>query len=342
MKKVLYIIAVLLMAGTGLMYLNNDGISTNTAEGVQDASYAPRYVENISVRDYHVTGPNNLLYKKKPCRVIAIGEQINETIDALGAKETVIFPAIYGNPYYKPEPEYEELYNSTDFKSSKKINPERVMALNPDLIVSGQCIFSNKNLKSTDFWNKRDVNTFLPLNANSPTLSVRGESLENEYEFILGLGKIFACEERAEKIVGDMKKKVSMVADKSKKLPSPRVLIIERWGNKAIVAYDNRKLAGYICEALGADVPQRPSGTVGVEYIIEENPDVLIVVKSGGDPFVEAEQVAAIPALSSLKCVRNGRVYGISLNYTYNPAIKTSQAIDKFAAMLYPEEFKDK
>lgn len=76
-----------------------------------------------------------------------------------------------------------------------------------------------------------------------------------------------------------------------------------------------------------------------LKTIIEENPDVLFVVKSGGNPEEAADFFRQHAGLQSLKVVREGKVYGISLNYTYNSAIKTGEGIKKFAHGMYPELF---
>ena len=68
----------------------------------------------------------------------------------------------------------------------------------------------------------------------------------------------------------------------------PKVMIVEGLG-KNLVAYDDSKLAGDICTRLGAYVPSSPFGTVGLEYLLAEDPDVIFVVKSGGDPEAAAE-----------------------------------------------------
>lgn len=77
-------------------------------------------------------------------------------------------------------------------------------------------------------------------------------------------------------------------------------MIIEMLG-KNIVAYDSTKLAGDICVKLGADVPSFSSGTIGLETIIEENPDVLFVVKSGGNPEEAADFSVSMLACNHLR-----------------------------------------
>lgn len=68
------------------------------------SAYGVRAVKNVRVQNYNALGENISYYDKVPQRVIAVGEQINETLVALGVEQNVICPVRYGNPFYKPEP----------------------------------------------------------------------------------------------------------------------------------------------------------------------------------------------------------------------------------------------
>lgn len=147
---------------------------------------------------------------------------------------------------------------------------------------------------------------------------------------------IFNKEEQAGKIIAEMQETVENVQSRIRGCRKPKVMIVEQLG-KNLVAYDDSKLAGDICTRLGAYVPVSPFGTIGLEYLLKEDPDVIFVVKSGGDPAVAAADFRNIPALQSLNAVRNNSVHGIALNYTYNSAIKTKAGIKKLAQGIYPE-----
>lgn len=303
---------------------------------VSSSGYEPRTVDNIRVAGYRNIGPNMELFTEKPSRVIAVGENINETLVALGVEDCVICPVSYGNPYYVPSAGNAEAYGKISFYRTDILNPEMVLSMEPDLIVAGQSLFNRKRLRSTDFWNERGVHTFLPVNANAPSSRSYRETVDQEAAFVLGLGSIFDKEDAAEKMVKEWDDEIRSIRSKTAGMPQKKVLIIEMMGRQ-IVSYDDTKLAGDMCRRLGAYVPRAPGGTVSLEYLIEENPDVLFVVKSGGNPKEAAEQVKRIPALESLHCIRTGQVYGIMLNDTYNSAVKTGEGIRIFAEGIYPD-----
>lgn len=340
MKKSL--VSALLLAALGLgalqLYTTKimQPISIASPVIAAEATYKPRLVKNVIVKNYNAVGERESLYTHMPQRVVAVGEQINETLVALGVEDRVICSVRYGNPFYTPEPQYAERYNKIKFENFAVMNAEALVAMRVDLIISGQSLFTDKRLKSTDFWNERGVHTYLPANANSPASHVHRETLEQELDFILGLGTIFNREEAAQAIVKEMYDTIAYYRKQTQGRPQPKVMIIEGLG-KQLIAYDETKLAGDICTRLGAYVPPSPLGTIGLEAILQENPDIIFIVKSGGDPAAAADAFRNTPALHSLKAVRNNCVYGISLNYTYNSAIKTAVGIKKFAQGIYPD-----
>ena len=335
-RTALLFVTILLLTSIYLFERATNNFVVQTTQINEKISYSPRFIRNIEVKNYNIIGESISRYDHDPQRVVAVGENINETLVALGVEDKIISSVSYENPYYIPEPEYADRYNTIKFEKMMILNPETILSLNPDLIISGQSLFTDKGLKSTEFWNKRNIHTYLAFNANSPASRNHRESLELEYEFILGLGTIFDKEKQARKLVQEMENTISSIRDKTNGKAKSKVIIVEQLG-KQLVAYDDAKLAGDICVKLGAYVPNSPFGTIGLEYLLEEDPDVIFVVKSGGDPEIAAEAFRNIPALQSLKSIKNNRVYGIALNYTYNSAIKTGAGIKKFARGIYPD-----
>lgn len=97
-----------------------------------------------------------------------------------------------------------------DTKPSK----EEVVAMEPDFIAAWYSSFSDDWLSDVSFWQERDVNTYMSLNsaAKGPA-SEFPRTIEDEYEDILNLGKIFDCEDKAEEIVDQMKGEIDKVKE---------------------------------------------------------------------------------------------------------------------------------
>ena len=86
------------------------------------SAYGVRAVKNVRVQNYNALGENISYIDKVPQRVIAVGEQINETLVALGVEQNVICPVRYGNPFYTPEPQYAAGYNKIKFQRNVVLN----------------------------------------------------------------------------------------------------------------------------------------------------------------------------------------------------------------------------
>ena len=125
-------------------------------------------IKNISVDDYSVKGENEQNFSEVPQRVIAIGMEEVEMVLAFADMDQIL--GIYGfndlQDFLKPE--YKEKMKGVNILSRGEINRERLIELNPDLIVAEQCSYTPGALQSTDFWNDRNVKTYVPLSSNSP------------------------------------------------------------------------------------------------------------------------------------------------------------------------------
>ena len=84
-----------------------------------------------------------------------------------------------------------------------------------------------------------------------------------------------------------------------------------------------------------------PEQTIGLEDLIELDPQVIFVVYMDGDEEGMAEKsvanVTGNEALSSLTAVKNGDVYAIPLGDMYTSAMRTADGLEIFANGLYPE-----
>lgn len=327
---------LLIYRGVNYEKQNSSMVKINQAES---SKRYPRIVENIKVKNYNNIGKSETVYYQSPTKVVVVGENIIETMVALGLEKKILLAVTYGNKQYQPLPEHELSYRAIKIASNLALTSENILELEPDLIVSGQQLFSDKRLKDTQFWQNRGVNTFLSSNANSPFKHEHGESVEQELSFIEGLGKIFAVEEQAAKIISEVQASIERIKRENSGLGSPpKVMIVERLGGQ-IVTYDKNKLAGDMCTKIGAVVPVTGS-IIGIEDILREDPDVLFVVKSRGDPELEKQLFEKLPAVHNLKAYKNDRIHGISLSLTYNTAIKTKQGLETFAKGIYPEKSK--
>ena len=209
--------------------------------------------------------------------------------------------------------------------------------MQPDLIVGWSSTFSPKVLRGTAFWAGRGVHTYI---APSSARAVRTKTIAQEYQDIRNLGRIFGREERADALVGEMEHEIAFVAEKTAGMEQrPRALVIELMG-KEIRSYGKDTLAGDMLRALGAEHLAADGQSLSMEELIELNPDALFLIVIEDDYGNEDAILARLyenPALRSLSCVQQRRIYTVPLYAVYSAGIRAYDGITIFAHGLYPE-----
>lgn len=275
--------------------------------------------------------PVEITFEKAPEKVIAVYQNSIETLLALGLEDRIV--AASGLDHDVKE-EYKD-----DFKDIKYYNnpltKEEVLGISPDLILSWYSLFGEKNLGDVDFWHERNINTYMAQNSGVK----KPDTLENEYEDILNIGKIFDVEEKANEIVDNMKKEIEEAKKISKGNPSVRTVILELSSNDMYRIYGEKSIGGNIATLIGADLVARENGNIGAEDLVNLNPEVIFTVYYG-DEIDEKESLDSIinnPSLSSISAVKNNRVYPIMLSEVYASGIRTLDGIISISNGLYPD-----
>lgn len=310
----------------------DQNISSKQAEINESSSEKPYCtVDNIKVSNYNVTGINRQSFTKVPKRIICLGAGELETLIALGAEDNIIF----GRSYYDLKdfllPEYKEKAAKIPI-DNKTYSKEELLMMKPDFLMGQGCVFTDKSIGSTDFWNKRGVATMIPLNTNNPTEKNEVETVEKEISFIKALGKIMQQEKRADTIEEEIRDVIKNTRDANKNKPVPKVIVIEFLG-KTMVCYDKSKLAGNMVELLGGDVVKTPA-VIGYENLLGINPDVIFVVYYK-DKQAALDRIYKVPALQSLKAVKNGKVVPVLLEYVYSSEVRTAEGLRILAEGMY-------
>lgn len=216
------------------------------------------------------------------------------------------------------------------------------MMLKPDLIVGWHSTFGPKVLRTTDFWHKRGVNTFI---ARSSIGDGKPRTLQNEYKDILDLGKIFDKNERAQQLVADMQHEMQFATSQTASFQKrPRALVIEFMG-KEVRVYGEKSLAGNIVKELHGELLAEKQRAIGLEQVVELDPDVIFVVvieSHYGHEQDMIDRVTQHKALKNLRCVKEGRVVALPLYAIYSSGVRTYDGIKIIAAGMYPDLYKEK
>lgn len=296
----------------------------------------------VTIENFNTQGePEQQTFTKPPERVVAVWQNSIETLLALGVGDRLI--AGNGVPDKKFFlPQYQEQYSQIPYTGLQLLDVETTMMLKPDLIVGWHSTFAPKVIRPTEFWHKRGVNTFI---ARSSMIDGRQRTLENEYKDILDLGKIFDKNERAQQLVGQMQQEVNFAISQTGGYQKrPRALVIEFMG-KEVSVYGERSLAGDIVHELNGELLAAKDRNIGIEQVVELDPDVIFVVvieSHYGHEQDMVDRVTQHKALKNLRCVKEGRVLPLPLYAIYSSGVRTYDGIKIIANGLYPDLYKEK
>lgn len=309
-----------------------------TAESVSSeaASAFPVTIENWNSEKQK----ESQTFAKPPERVIAVWQGPIETLIALGQQDKIV--AALGVPdekYIKEE--YRAAYEAIPYKAFDRMSEEAALAMHPDFIVtSWSSAFSSKGMGTTDFWHQRHVHTYI----GEMPRSVTHRTVDQEYQFIRDMGRIFGVSSRAEELVSSIQKEVDFVTEKVPKEESgPTVMVLQFMGSQ-ITSWGDQYLQGDIVKRLHGRLLMKATGTISAEDVIEQNPDVIFLMVNEWD-YDHMEKTKARltenPAFHNLKSVREGRVYLLPLYAGQYSAVRTGEGIRIMARGMYPQFYKD-
>lgn len=296
----------------------------------------------VTIENYNTQGePEQMTYTKPPQRVVAVWQNSIETLLALGVGDRIIAGnGVPDKKFFRKE--YQEQYSKIPYTGLQLLDLETTMMLKPDLIVGWHSTFAPKVLRPTDFWHKRGVNTFI---ARSSMITNKERTLKNEYKDILDLGKIFDKNERAQQLVGQMQQEVNFAISRTADYPKrPRALVLEFMGKEPSV-YGEKSLAGNIVKELHGELLAEKQRAIGLEQVVELDPDVIFVVVTEfnyGREQDMLDRVTQHKALKHLRCVQQGRVVALPLYAIYSSGVRTYDGIKIIATGMYPDLYKEK
>lgn len=296
----------------------------------------------VTIENYNTQGePEQMTYTKPPERVVAVWQNSLETLLALGVGDRIIAGnGVPDKKFFRKE--YQEQYSKIPYTGLQLLDLETTMMLKPDLLVGWHSTFGPKVLRTTDFWHKRGVNTFI---ARSSIGDGKPRTLQNEYKDILDLGKIFDKNERAQRLVADMQHEMQFATSQTASFQKrPRALVIEFMG-KEVRVYGEKSLAGNIVKELHGELLAEKQRAIGLEQVVELDPDVIFVVVTefnyGREQDV-LDRVNKHKALKHLRCVQQGRVIALPLYSIYSSGVRTYDGIKIIATGMYPDLYKEK
>jgi len=268
-----------------------------------------------------------------PQRIVAANQVVLDYLILLGAGGSVV-----GVPEFELENKALMGYlpNATGIGGSvANINCEQIVALKPDLVIA----FAKYPPKADALLNSTHIPEVYFNNFDSP----------DEDDEVLELGRLVGNEKKAEEYVrftnSSMAAIQSRLSATSGKKPRVYVEYLTDYmtygGGSRLDRIVTFLHADNIAHNVSADYP-----TISSEWIIEQDPDIIIKLVSGislrdnTTTLKDAHSgLVTRPGFSNLSAVRNHRVYVI--NYDMLSTTRQVPGMLYLAKMFYPAEFSD-
>ncbi|GAA0720128.1 ABC transporter substrate-binding protein [Clostridium malenominatum] len=337
MKKVISIVLSAMMV-LGVSGCDNKNVanSSKTENKVEDINKnTSQYPLTITTYNYEKK-PVNITFEKAPEKVVAVYQNSIETLLALGLEDKILLASGLD---HEVKDEYKDAFSKVKYQE-KVPTKEEVIGLQPDFILSWYSLFGEKRLGDVGFWHERSINTYMSQNSGV----IKPNTLQNEYDDILNVGKIFNVEDKAEKIVNNMKNEIEKAKEFVKGKEPVKAVILEVKKEGVYRIYGEDSIGGDIAKQVGADLVAKSNGEIGNEDLVKLNPEVIFTVYYGKeiDRDSALKKVMDNPAFGSISAVKSKRVNSIMLSEVYASGIRTLDGIKTISKGLYPELYRNK
>jgi len=277
------------------------------------------FASNFPVTIIDSTGVS-ITFNNPPQRIVSCAPSNTEIVFALGKGDKLV-----GVTNYADYPE--EAKKIEKIGKMSPLNAEKILSLKPDLVLCFGGFQLKEALKLRDLGLK--VVIFEPKTVN--------ETLNT----ILKVGKILDAEEKAKEIVNNFQKRLNIIKEKVKSIPStkrPKVFI----GSMYEPIYSPGKdtfLDELITLAGGKNIVKVKGWTkISPEFVVKADPDI-IVIPIGAMSMTNLEdakkKLKEKEVYKNLKATKMGKIYFIDENLVFRPGPRLIDGIEKLYTFFY-------
>ena len=263
---------------------------------------------------------------KKPQRIISLAPANTEILFAVGAGDRVVAVTEYCT---FPE----EATKLPVIGGYSTVNIERVVALNPDLILAyhGNGEDNVNYLKHLGF----DV------------ITLNADSVDGTLHDILLVGEATGCVETAETLIADMEKRLAAVAEKLEGISEEDkpTMVHSMWTDPLWVSGSGTFQDEMIRYAGGINAVSSTEGwgIVTLEKFLLIDPDIIFVdtgmgMGEGAENTLR-DYIMTEPRLKTLTAVKNGQVYAVNADIIDRGGPRLVDGVEVIASLAHPEIF---
>lgn len=309
------------------------------SEEKQESLSKSEQVEPAKAGATEVTIDNNdttQVYSEAPKKAISLNQHVTEIMLALGLEDSMVGTAYLDDAIYPP---LQAAYEKVPILAEQYPTKEQVIDAGADFLYAGwKSGLSEKGVGTPEELEALGIHTYLHTSS-----SIKNPKLEDIFDDIRNIAKIFHVEERGEKLIKQMTKDVE---DIRTKLPQEegnlRILVFDS-GEKEVFTAAQNFMNELVTVAGGKNIfGDVESGwtTVSKEDVVERNPEVIVVIDYGSTTAEEKINfLKNDPALKETEAVVNGRFVILPLSAA-SEGVRAAEAIRILAQGFYPESFQ--
>lgn len=290
----------------------------------------PLTIENCGV---------DVTFDAPPERVVLLESAPVTTMYELGVVDTAVLRAgAFPEEYYSDEVNaaidgIDSLGEDVDESGHLQISREVVIAQQPDLVMGLPDGITREALADVGI-NALEQPVYCPQRSAATTF-------DDVYEQVETYGRIFDRRNEAAAVVASLRDRVAAAEQAVADAPERTAAVLyPTVGGGSGYAYGNKSMAHPQLEAAGftnvfGDVDERVF-EVTLEQIIEQDPDVLVLLYTDGDPAEVKDAVVDLPGAEGITAVRNDDVLVQLFNFTEPPTPLSVDGLERIVERFGP------
>lgn len=257
-------------------------------------------------------------------RIVSLCPSNTEILVCLGLMNQIV-----GVDHYSDWPK--TVKNKPDLGPDLHINMEKVVQLQPDLIVASKSVPGMEKVVEQ----VRELNI--------PYLVLEPYHLEDIFDNIIEVGIATERLRKAKQVVDEMKAKIEWISERVPKLERAIKLYWE-WWPKPVISPGEKNWLTDVSEIVGAKnifaAYPHPNIQTDWERVAQESPDYVLAVWTG-IPIkqVNIDRIISRPAWQGKRFVERDRVHILEEAWFCRPSPRLITGIEHLAHILYPKRF---
>nr|WP_091580744.1 ABC transporter substrate-binding protein [Alteribacillus bidgolensis] len=272
-----------------------------------------------------------IILENAPERAISLNQHVTEIMLALGLEDRMVGTAYLDDAIH---PDLKDAYEKVPVLAEQYPSQENILAAKPDFIYGGwESAFQNEAAGSREELEKFGIASYLHESSN-----IKNPQLEDVFQDIKNIGKIFREEEAAETLTSEIQSKVQEIQQNIPKQEVTKKVFVYDSGDSAPLTAGQNFLNTLI-EIGGAENIfgnlNKGWATVSWEEVAEAAPDEIIIIDYG-DTSVEDKKtfLKNHSVMKELKAVKEEQFTIIPLSEA-SEGIRAPEALEKIVDGIY-------